>query len=74
MHMYKAAHFLLTKHHRCNPIAPLHNSVNSFALYDNDHLLNLARFYPMNFSSIDLLYLRSQLNLFIRDMRRDKKV
>ena len=47
---------------------------NAFATYEKDHLLKLARFYPMDLSNADLVSLSSQLNLFIRDMSRDLSI
>ncbi|KAL6654915.1 hypothetical protein ACP70R_008380 [Stipagrostis hirtigluma subsp. patula] len=49
------------------------NPSESFAAYDKDKLLKLARFYPMDFSGTDLLHLPSHLTHFISDMRRDER-
>jgi hypothetical protein len=49
------------------------NPSDSFASFDKEQLLKLAQFYPMDFSSIDLVSLKYQLNIFINDMCRDKR-
>jgi hypothetical protein len=49
------------------------NPSDSFASFDKEQLLKLAQFYPMDFSSIELVSLKYQLNIFINDMRRDKR-
>ena len=49
------------------------NPSNSFASYDAQKVMRLAKFYPDDISSIDLLRLGFQLETFIQDMRRDDR-
>ena len=49
------------------------NPVNSFASYDAQKVMRLAQFYPNDFSSMDLLRLEPQLEIFIDDMRKDDR-
>lgn len=49
------------------------NPANSFASYDKERLLKLAKFYPQDFSSTDLVQLSSQLNMFIVEVRQDPR-
>lgn len=44
---------------------------NSFSSFDHEILLQLAQFYPENFSPIDLELLKYQLHNFIYDVRSD---
>jgi hypothetical protein len=47
--------------------------IDSFAAFDKDKLVKLARFYPKDFSSLELLHLAAQLNLYITDMHNDER-
>ncbi|XP_020997367.1 uncharacterized protein LOC107486280 [Arachis duranensis] len=47
------------------------NPRQSFLAFDNEKLIQLARFYPLEFSSTQLLALDSQLENFILDVRSD---
>jgi hypothetical protein len=47
--------------------------IDSFAAFDKDKLVKLAGFYPNDFSSLELLHLPAQLNLYIIDMRNDER-
>jgi len=47
--------------------------IDSFAAFDKNKLVKLARFYPKDFSSLELLHLPAQLNLYITDMRNDER-
>ena len=49
------------------------NTVNSFASYDAQKVMRLSQFYPNDFSSMDLLRLEPQLEIFIDDMRKDDR-
>uniref|UniRef100_A0A0A9BHB4 HAT C-terminal dimerisation domain-containing protein n=1 Tax=Arundo donax TaxID=35708 RepID=A0A0A9BHB4_ARUDO len=49
------------------------NPLNSFASYDKDQLINLAKFYPKEFATTDLTRLSFQLDNFIDDMRSDNR-
>ncbi|XP_066333690.1 uncharacterized protein [Miscanthus floridulus] len=49
------------------------NPANSFAAFDKDKLMKLAKFYPQDFTSTDLVQLSSQLNMFIVDVRNDTR-
>jgi cell division protein ZapA (FtsZ GTPase activity inhibitor) len=49
------------------------NLANSFAAYNKKHLLKLAEFYPMDFSTDDLHNLSFELKLYIREMRTNKR-
>ena len=44
---------------------------DSFKAFDKDKLIRLVEFYPMDFSSNDLLYLGDELDSYIYDMRHD---
>ena len=44
---------------------------DSFKAFDKDKLIRLVEFYPMDFSSNDLLYLGDDLDSYIYDMRHD---
>ncbi|KAG8633695.1 hypothetical protein MANES_18G139666v8 [Manihot esculenta] len=46
---------------------------NSFSTFDVSKLIELAKFYPCEFSPVALLKLESQLENFVFDMRMDKK-
>jgi hypothetical protein len=43
---------------------------DSFSAFDLDRLCRLAEFYPEDFSTIDCVILRDQLDTYIRDVRR----
>ncbi|PKA52638.1 hypothetical protein AXF42_Ash001619 [Apostasia shenzhenica] len=45
------------------------NSSNLFCAFDKIKLVKLAQFYPLDFSSVDLLKLDNQLDNYIFDMR-----
>ena len=47
------------------------NLRNSFASYNKEQLINLAKFYLKGFLSIDLTDLSFQLDKFIIDIRSD---
>jgi len=47
--------------------------LNSFAAFDKEKLVKLAGFYPNDFTSLELLHLPAQLNLYITDMRNDER-
>ena len=47
------------------------NPRHSFLAFDKEKLIQLAQFYPLEFSSTQLLALDSQLENFILDMRLD---
>ncbi|XP_066351654.1 uncharacterized protein [Miscanthus floridulus] len=47
--------------------------IDSFAAFDKDKLVKLAGFYRNDFSSLELLHLPTQLNLYITDMRNDER-
>jgi hypothetical protein len=47
--------------------------LNLFAAFDKEKLVKLAGFYPNNFTSLELLNLPAQLNLYITDMRNDER-
>jgi cell division protein ZapA (FtsZ GTPase activity inhibitor) len=49
------------------------NLANSFAAYNKKHLLKLAEFYPMDFSTDDLHNLSFELKLYIHEMRTNKR-
>ena len=49
------------------------NPLNSFASYDAQQILKLAKFYPKDFSDMDLIILKLQLGTFIDDMRKDER-
>ena len=49
------------------------NPRNSFETFDKEKVLNLANFYPNEFSSTDLMRLPFQLDNFIDDMRSDDR-
>ncbi|XP_063944653.1 uncharacterized protein LOC135151064 [Daucus carota subsp. sativus] len=44
---------------------------NSFSSFDHDKLLQLAQFYPQDFSEMDQVLLTNQLDNFIYDVRND---
>jgi hypothetical protein len=44
------------------------NLANSFAAYNEKHLLKLADFYPMNFSTDDLHKLSFEPKLYIHEI------
>ncbi|XP_057989368.1 uncharacterized protein LOC131169188 [Hevea brasiliensis] len=46
---------------------------NSFSAFDTSKLIQLAKFYPCEFSLVALIELESQLENFVFDMRMDKK-
>ncbi|XP_073153527.1 uncharacterized protein [Henckelia pumila] len=45
---------------------------NSFSAFEKKKLIQLAEFYPQNFSRVDLLILDDQLETYICDMRSNK--
>ena len=47
--------------------------IDSFAAFDKDKLVKLAGFYRNDFSSLELLHLPAQLNLYITDMHSDER-
>jgi hypothetical protein len=47
------------------------NLANSFASFDKEKLIKLAKFYPQDFTTTDLVQLSSQLNMFIVEVRND---
>jgi hypothetical protein len=47
--------------------------LNSFAAFDKEKLIKLAGFYLNDFTSLELLHLPAQLNLYITDMRNDER-
>lgn len=47
--------------------------LNSFAAFDKEKLIKLAGFYPNDFTSLELLHLPAQLNLYIIDMHNDER-
>ncbi|KAK9677159.1 hypothetical protein RND81_11G124600 [Saponaria officinalis] len=49
------------------------NPVNSFASFNKQKLLRLAKFYPSEFSCVDIVKLDHQLDLFVDDMRKDSR-
>jgi len=49
------------------------NPKDSFASFDKDNLVKLAKFYPKDFSVTDLRCLTYQLGNFIVDMRGDER-
>jgi hypothetical protein len=49
------------------------NPFNSFNSYDAYKVLRLAKFYPKDFSSVELIRLELQLDNFIDDMRKDDR-
>ena len=49
------------------------NPFNLFASYDAQQILKLAKFYPKDFSDMDLIILKLQLGTFIDDMRKDER-
>ncbi|KAH9792980.1 TTF-type domain-containing protein [Citrus sinensis] len=42
---------------------------DAFAAFDKDKLVRLAQFYPKDFSPIELMALKTQLQIYIMDMR-----
>ncbi|XP_057793707.1 uncharacterized protein LOC131010250 [Salvia miltiorrhiza] len=44
---------------------------DGFSSFDKEKVLKLATFYPSEFSSIDLMALECQLDIFMEDMKRD---
>ncbi|XP_059632918.1 uncharacterized protein LOC132275438 [Cornus florida] len=46
---------------------------DSFASFDKEKLIRLAKFYPRDFASLDLLKLGDQLNTYIIDMCSNKE-
>lgn len=49
------------------------NPSNSFASYDAQKVMRLAQFYPNDISSVELIRLEFQLEIFIDDMRKDDR-
>jgi hypothetical protein len=49
------------------------NPSNSFDYYDAQKVMRLAKFYPNDMSSPDLIRLELQLEIFIDDMRKDDR-
>ncbi|KAL6659901.1 hypothetical protein ACP70R_002023 [Stipagrostis hirtigluma subsp. patula] len=49
------------------------NPANLFAAYNEELLLKLAEFYPMDFSSNDIHELTFDLRLYIREMRKNRR-
>ena len=45
----------------------------SFSSFDKKKLLQLAEFYPNEFSTADLLHLSDQLEMYIQDVKKDKR-
>ena len=48
-------------------------SSDSFAFYDKERLIKLAKFYPQDFTSTNLVQLFLQLNIFIVDVCNDTR-
>jgi hypothetical protein len=48
-------------------------SSDSFAFYDKERLIKLAKFYPQDFMSTNLVQLFLQLNIFIVDVCNDTR-
>ncbi|KAH6781656.1 hypothetical protein C2S52_001573 [Perilla frutescens var. hirtella] len=46
---------------------------DGFSSFDKEKVLTLATYYPSEFSSIDLMTLECQLDIFIQDMQRDDR-
>ncbi|XP_058726984.1 uncharacterized protein LOC131598392 [Vicia villosa] len=49
------------------------NPRDSFFTFDKEKLIHLAKFYPSEFSHVELIVLDSQLETFIIDLRSDDK-
>ncbi|XP_058741882.1 uncharacterized protein LOC131614290 [Vicia villosa] len=49
------------------------NPRDSFFAFDKEKLIHLAKFYPSEFSHVELIVLDSQLETFIIDLRSDDK-
>ena len=49
------------------------NLSDSFAFYDKERLIKLAKFYPQDFTSTNLVQLFLQLNIFIVDVCNDTR-
>jgi hypothetical protein len=49
------------------------NPTNSFDYFDVSKLMRIAKFYPKDISSMDLVRLEFELGTFIEDMRRDDR-
>uniref|UniRef100_A0A7N0RAE9 Zinc finger MYM-type protein 1-like n=1 Tax=Kalanchoe fedtschenkoi TaxID=63787 RepID=A0A7N0RAE9_KALFE len=47
------------------------NPANSFAAFDKQRILRLAEFYPNEFSTVDLMKLDFQLQVYINDLSKD---
>ncbi|KAH9778612.1 hypothetical protein KPL71_007401 [Citrus sinensis] len=47
---------------------------DSFATFDKDKLIRLAQFYPKDFSPIELVVLKTQLQTYIMDMRSSTEI
>jgi hypothetical protein len=45
------------------------NPRDSFFAFDKEKLVNLARFYPSEFSSLELMGIDNQLESYIMDVR-----
>ncbi|XP_010670598.3 uncharacterized protein LOC104887624 [Beta vulgaris subsp. vulgaris] len=46
---------------------------DNFCSFDKDKVLKLATFYPEEFSSLDVMSLELQLDIFIENMRSDNR-
>lgn len=49
------------------------NPADCFSSFDKQKLIRLAKFYPGEFSAVDLMSLEFQLEIFIADMRSDNR-
>ncbi|XP_062208934.1 uncharacterized protein LOC133910615 [Phragmites australis] len=49
------------------------NPIDSFAAFDKENLVKLARFYPKDFTKDEMLKLPNQLRNYIADVRRDER-
>uniref|UniRef100_J3ME38 DUF4371 domain-containing protein n=1 Tax=Oryza brachyantha TaxID=4533 RepID=J3ME38_ORYBR len=49
------------------------NPCNSFASYDAQKIIRLAKFYPKDFTNMDFTRLEFQLDTFIDDIRKDDR-
>ena len=47
--------------------------IDSLLLLTKTKLVKLVGFYPKDFSSLELLHLAAQLNLYITDMHNDER-
>ncbi|GJY90604.1 zinc finger MYM-type protein 1-like protein [Tanacetum coccineum] len=47
--------------------------VDAFCSFDKQKLLKLAEFYPIEFSSVELLARDSQLDTYIHDVNKDER-